>query len=42
MVTVAYPQKKPVADQLLGFRVAAMLSYSLEMGSESKLTISEL
>lgn len=40
MVTLAYSQEKPVADKLLGFHLAATLLYSLEVGSESKLTIS--
>lgn len=27
MVTLAYPQKKPAADQLLGFPVAALIFF---------------
>lgn len=33
-------QEKPVSGQLLVFRVAAVLSYSSEVGNESKLNIS--
>lgn len=40
MVTLSYPQEKPVADKILGFHLAAILLYSFEMGNESKLTIS--
>lgn len=42
MVTLVYPQGEPVADELSGFRVAAMRSYSSEMGSETQLTVSAI